>query len=384
MALCSDCTARIEYEGTGRQNLFTFPFEYDDISEVHVSVYDPEKLTYVPLEYGPDWGFNNPTTIGTRVPPTENIVIYRCTDIGQMKAVFHPGHPIKAGDLNDDFNQLKNAIEEAKCATEYLNEEVLEGKDIYLNRIDADDDYKGIPGDLVKSTSKLCIDDEHVPSTKWVDGRFWDHCDETTYRDDDWLSEIDDCHIPTTAAVEQRLADFQALSGVKKVTGNMQREQKWDESVTDDDHVATTDALVERFDQRLSETGGSGYWLQPGKLWVKDDTAELFYRRESGTQWIQLDTKGDQGDQGVPGSQGDAATIEVGTTTTGLPGTDALVENVGTNQEAIFNFTIPRGEPGPEGPPGGGGGGETLTFTAPLVKTGTTVSIDLLTLSNTP
>ena len=40
---------------------------------------------------------------------------------------------------------------------------------------------------------------------------------------------MDDVHIPTTKAVEQRLADFQALTGVKKVTGIMQREQKWDD-----------------------------------------------------------------------------------------------------------------------------------------------------------
>ena len=357
MALCSDCTARIEYEGNGRQNLFTFPFEYDDISEVKVSVYDPEKLTYVPLEYGPDWGFNNPTTIGVRNPPKENLVIYRCTDIGQMKAVFHPGHPIKAGDLNDDFNQLKNAIEEAKCATEYLNEEVIEGKNIYLNRIDADKDYKGIPGDLVKSSSDLCIDDEHVATTKWIDNRYWDHCDETTYRDDEWTAELDDCHIPTTAAVEQRLADFQALSGVEKVTGLMQRNQEWDESVTDDEHVATTDALVERFDQQLSSTGrsirGGESYLQPGKLWIKDDTAELFYRRESGTQWIQLDTKGDTGPQGPQGPKGDQGDIG------------------------------PEGPQGPEGPEGlPGSGGEILTFTAPLVKNGTTVSLDLLTIPN--
>jgi len=40
-------------------------------------------------------------------------------------------------------------------------------------------------------------------------------------------------------------------------------------------------------------------------------------------------------------------TITVGTTTTGAPGTPASVTNVGTATNAILNFVIPEGEPGP-------------------------------------
>lgn len=38
-----------------------------------------------------------------------------------------------------------------------------------------------------------------------------------------------------------------------------------------------------------------------------------------------------------------AATVDVGTTTNGLPGTNAIVTNVGTTSAAIFDFTIPVG-----------------------------------------
>jgi len=40
-------------------------------------------------------------------------------------------------------------------------------------------------------------------------------------------------------------------------------------------------------------------------------------------------------------------TITVGTTTTGAPGTPASVTNSGTATNAILNFVIPEGEPGP-------------------------------------
>ena len=46
---------------------------------------------------------------------------------------------------------------------------------------------------------------------------------------------------------------------------------------------------------------------------------------------------------------GEAATVEVGTTTTGAPGTDAEVTNVGTQHAAILDFLIPRGDRGATG-----------------------------------
>lgn len=54
-------------------------------------------------------------------------------------------------------------------------------------------------------------------------------------------------------------------------------------------------------------------------------------------------------------SGGSGATIQVGTVTTGIPGSMAQVTNVGTPQDAIFNFVIPRGNPGQDG---GGTGGD--------------------------
>lgn len=41
-----------------------------------------------------------------------------------------------------------------------------------------------------------------------------------------------------------------------------------------------------------------------------------------------------------------AATVSLGTVTTGDPGTNAAVTNSGTENDAVFNFTIPRGDPG--------------------------------------
>lgn len=55
---------------------------------------------------------------------------------------------------------------------------------------------------------------------------------------------------------------------------------------------------------------------------------------------LKSELKGDKWDTG------DAATATAGTTTTGLPWTDASVTNVGTLNDAIFDFVIPRGDVG--------------------------------------
>ena len=61
--------------------------------------------------------------------------------------------------------------------------------------------------------------------------------------------------------------------------------------------------------------------------------------------------KGDKGEQGNTGPQGQAgqnATVYIGTTTTLNPGSQATVYNSGTENNAVLNFGIPRGDVGPQ------------------------------------
>ena len=58
------------------------------------------------------------------------------------------------------------------------------------------------------------------------------------------------------------------------------------------------------------------------------------------------------GPEGKPGEDGTAATLSVGKVTTGAPGTEAAVQNTGTDKDAVLWFTIPRGEQGIQGIPG--------------------------------
>lgn len=77
--------------------------------------------------------------------------------------------------------------------------------------------------------------------------------------------------------------------------------------------------------------------------------------------------RGDQGIQGIQGAQGEAATITVGSVTTGLPTDDASVTNVGTTEEAIFDFVIPQGETGSL---------DSLSATSPITYSSNTIGLD--------
>jgi len=127
MATTSPCAdVEIRYKGDGRQKLFTFPFTYIRQSHIHVSLWDDLKKEYVDV---PDtgWAFNNATTIefvdAPPVPPVLipgfpeifNVRIFRRTTLKNMEATFYPGSAIRAEDLNDDFDQLRLAIEESRC-----------------------------------------------------------------------------------------------------------------------------------------------------------------------------------------------------------------------------------------------------------------------------
>lgn len=66
--------------------------------------------------------------------------------------------------------------------------------------------------------------------------------------------------------------------------------------------------------------------------------------------------------KGAKGDTGTAATITIGSVTTGEPGTNVVVSNSGTSTNAILNFTIPRGQPG-------AGGGTSVEVDAALSAT---------------
>ena len=77
-----------------------------------------------------------------------------------------------------------------------------------------------------------------------------------------------------------------------------------------------------------------------GTRWANTQTLREYLYIDG--QWVEVGV----GPAGKQGDKGDAATIAVGTTTTGAAGTNAAVSNSGTTAAAVFNFTVPKGDTG--------------------------------------
>lgn len=77
---------------------------------------------------------------------------------------------------------------------------------------------------------------------------------------------------------------------------------------------------------------------------------EIREQAESGAFNGKDGSPGPAGADGAPGKDGAAATVTVGTVTTGEPGTQASVTNRGTENAAVLDFVIPKGEKGESAP----------------------------------
>ena len=102
-----------------------------------------------------------------------------------------------------------------------------------------------------------------------------------------------------------------------------------------------------------TDVGGTPQWLDGGPLQgAKGDTGPTGPQGEASTVPGPTGPTGPAGATGPTGPSGDngedgaAATLRVGTVTTGDAGTDASVTNSGTTRDAVFDFVIPRGDTG--------------------------------------
>lgn len=86
--------------------------------------------------------------------------------------------------------------------------------------------------------------------------------------------------------------------------------------------------------------------------------------------------KWEQGDPWTPGADWTSATITVGTVTTGAPGSSATVTNSGTSSAAVLNFSIPQWATGTPGADGDDGAAATITVgTTTTGAAGTSASV---------
>ena len=120
--------------GDGSKTQFSFDFPYIFKSEIHVYFWNvttkewDEKLT---TDSTHPWRITdaNPTIVEftSTAPPApatptvpnetaeDNVRIRRITKVDDIRALFNPGSAIRSDDLNNNFEQLRYAIQESNC-----------------------------------------------------------------------------------------------------------------------------------------------------------------------------------------------------------------------------------------------------------------------------
>ena len=103
-----------------------------------------------------------------------------------------------------------------------------------------------------------------------------------------------------------------------------------------------------------SGSGGSGTaaTITVGSVTSGDEASVINSGTSTNAVFDFVLPKGDKGDPGQDGADGAAATITVGNVTTGEAGTDVQVTNSGTESAAVLDFVIPKGEKGDKGDQG--------------------------------
>ena len=124
--------------GNGIQRLFLAPLPYETTSEIYVYLWELNATSglyeWVAQTTPNDYNFVNAGTIEFNTAPpsppsgvTANIKIVRSTSISTIRAVFQPGSAIRARDLNDNFNQLLSAAQEAANNIDQIQIEIDSG-----------------------------------------------------------------------------------------------------------------------------------------------------------------------------------------------------------------------------------------------------------------
>lgn len=148
-------------------------------------------------------------------------------------------------------------------------------------------------------------------------------------------------------------------------------------SLVQGSNITITDATqqdgIKRYSISATSTGSMWYFgdTQPvsaneNDYWLRTDAEHYgdVYQYD-GSDWNKAGAFA-----GRDGQDGSAATVSVGTVTTGAAGTNASVINSGTTSAAVFDFTIPRGADGTNGTDG-----TSLSFSVNTITGGHSVTL---------
>jgi len=323
----------VTYNGTGSQTRFDFPFDYLRKSFVRVSV-DNE-----PMDNTADYTIDSRTVVFHDAPPSNSVIrIYRETDTSRL-VVWADASVLKASDMTIQQVQQLHILEEANDWTKtnsiVLNDEgnAWQGRNYRVSNVSDPTEAQ----DVVTKNYLENTEDSFVQRMNAIKTQTEQFANTAGNSKDSAYKSAQDASISAASAAESA---GEAKTYKDNAKTYMDNAKNYSENV----NVFLPSVSSEGV---LSWTNKAGL-TNPASVNIKGAKGDRGLQGVQGVQGVKGD-KGDKGDTGAKGATGTAASIKIGSVTTGAAGSNASVTNSGTASSVVLNFTLPRGKDGKDG-----------------------------------
>lgn len=352
----------VTYNGTGSQTRFDFPFDYLRKSFVRVSV-DNE-----PMDNTADYTIDSRTVVFHDAPPSNSVIrIYRETDTSRL-VVWADASVLKASDMTIQQVQQLHILEEANDWTKtnsiVLNDEgnAWQGRNYRVSNVsDPTEAQDVVTKNYLENTEDSFV--QRMNAIKTQTEQFANTAGNN--KDSAYKSAQAASTSAASAAESARLAEGykteaeNAKSNASLYATNAKTSADNAAASKEAAQSAATTASNFASDARNSAGEAKTYkdnaktYMDNAKNYSENVNVFLPSVSSAGVlSWTNkagLTNPASVNIKGAKGDTGTAASIKIGSVTTGAAGSAASVTNSGTASNVVLNFTLPRGKDGKDG-----------------------------------
>ena len=352
----------VTYNGTGSQTRFDFPFDYLRKSFVRVSV-DNE-----PMDNTADYTIDSRTVVFHDAPPSNSIIrIYRETDTSRL-VVWADASVLKASDMTIQQVQQLHILEEANDWTKtnsiVLNDEgnAWQGRNYRVSNVsDPTEAQDVVTKHYLENTEDSFV--QRMNAIKTQTEQFANTAGNS--KDSAYKSAQDASTSAASAAESARLAEgYKTEAETAKNNASLyaaNAKTSADNAGASKEAAQSAATTASNFaDNARNSAGEAKTYKDNAKTYMDNaknysENVNVFVpsvSTEGVLSWTNkagLTNPASVNIKGAKGDTGAAATITIGSVTTGAAGSSASVTNSGTASNVVLNFTLPRGKDGKDG-----------------------------------
>lgn len=352
----------VTYNGTGSQTRFDFPFDYLRKSFVRVSVNNE------PMDNTADYTIDSRTVVFHVAPPSNSVIrIYRETDTSRL-VVWADASVLKASDMTIQQVQQLHILEEANDWTKtnsiVLNDEgnAWQGRNYRVSNVsDPTEAQDVVTKNYLENTEDSFV--QRMNAIKTQTEQFANTAGNS--KDSAYKSAQTASTSAASAAESARLAEgYKNVAETAKSNASLyaaNAKTSADNATASKEAAQSAATTASNFASAARNSAGEAKTYKDNAKTYMDNAKNysenvnvfvpsvssagvLSWTNKAGlTNPTSVNIKGAKGDTGT------AASIKIGSVTTGAAGSNASVTNSGTASNVVLDFILPRGKDGADG-----------------------------------